>query len=1128
MAAYGCLIRFNNNPYLWQGCVKGEKWNMTNARKIYLVFFLVIISLSTKLGAQFYYGHQMNFGKSRVQYNDFYWYYFRYEKFDAYFNQQGKALANYVSDYLSEEINRLENFFDYTLDNRIIFIVYNKLTDFRQSNIGLVTGKDEYNTGGVTKIIRNKVFIYFDGDHKKLEEQISAAVAEVLINEMLYGNQFRENITNSTLINLPDWYLKGLISYVSRKWDFDLENMVKDGILNNRFGKFNQLTGDDAVYAGHSFWKFVADTYGESVIPNILYLTRINKNSNSGFLYVLGFSIKDLSSDWKEYYLNMFDKSDTGKDEPQGTSIKKHTRKKRVYNNIRISPSGDYIAYVTNESGQYRLWLYNTKTDRHKQIIKREHKLDQIPDFTYPVIAWHPSGKILTFVTEEEGGLRLYYYTLETKELTFRNMPFFEKILDYSFSNDGLKLVMSSINRGQTDIYVHTISAGTNEQITNDIFDDFQPRFINNGNDILFISNRPDDTTNYYRPGEPVYSKYLTKRIFTTDYPKKTGKISIISSDKFFNDTYPYETGPNKYVYLSDKNGLINRYVAKYDSTIAFIDTTIHYRFFSRANPLTNYKRNILEQDISRHADRYAEVIYKDGRYKLFEGDINNSDKAFRGVLTDTEFRDKLSAELMEHDSLKRIQKETIAIKDIQDNQIITSRSDTLELGHHVIDVNNYVFELEKINYYNEKFKNDNLNLVIDTSSFIRPTPRIYETAFYTNFLANQIDFSFLNASYQMFTGGAVYYNPGFNMLFKLGTNDLFEDYKITGGVRFAADFDSNEFLLSIENLKRRLDKQLIFHRQVFKQQVENSSGNVESYIKTFSHNLDFVLRWPFNQVSVFEGTLSMRQDKNVYLSTDIKNMIRDDFTRIWGGVKLAYIFDNTRNLGTNLYQGTRFKLFAEAYQQINGDFSDLYSIGGDFRHYVKIHRTLIWANRFAAGASFGKSRLIYYLGSVDNWINFSSKVQTFDKDIPIDYSKNYVYQTLSTNMRGFTQNIRNGDRFAVANTELRWPVIRYFANHPISSNFWNNFMLAGFYDIGTAWSGPHPWARENAYDNEILENGPITVIIDADREPIVMGFGAGLRSMLLGYFIRLDWAWGIENNILLPRIFYFSLSLDF
>ncbi len=1101
---------------------------MSILRKTYLIPTLLFFIVAQNLSAQFYYGHQMSFGKSRVQYNDFYWYFFRYENFDTYFNQQGKALANYVSDYLTEEISRIESFFDYDLDNRIIFIIYNKLTDFRQSNIGLVTGKDDNNTGGVTRIIKNKVFIYFDGDHKSFEQQISAAIAEVVINEMLYGNEFRENVTNSTLIHLPDWYLKGLISYVSRKWDFEMENMVKDGILNERFDKFNQLTGNDAIQAGHSFWKFIADTYGESVIPNILYLTKINKNTNSGFLYVLGFSVKDLSYDWMGYYQNMFDESASDKEMPQTGKLLKRTNKKRVYDNIKISPYGKYIAYVTNQSGQYKIWLYDNQTGKQKMLIRKEHKLDQIPDYSYPVIAWHPSGQILTFITEEEGGIRLNYYILETKELTSRNLLFFEKVLDYSFKDDGFKIVLSAINRGQADIYVHNISAGTNEQITNDIYDDFQPKFISDSREILFISNRPEDTTNYYISGKPLYSKYLPNQIFKIDYSGKTGELNRISGHKFLNEEYPFKIETNQYVYLSDQNGLINRYVARIDSSVAFIDTSVHYRYQTRSYPISNYKRNILDQDVSRHDGQYAQILFNDGRYNMYTGDLETDRSTFQGILTDTEFRKKLTQELSEADSLKSIRKETIAIHDIQDDKIITSRADTLVLEQRTIDINNYIFELEKINYYNEKFRNDNLSLVLDTSSFVRPPPRIYETAFYTNYLASQIDFSFLNDSYQMFTGGQVYYNPGFNMLFKVGTNDLFEDYKIIGGIRLSADFDSNEYLFSFEDLKRRLDKRAIYHRQVFKQQVRDDNDNLEDILKVYSQTLDFTLRWPFSQVAAFEGSVNLRDDQNVYLATDQTSLGKDGFTRIWGGVRLAYIFDNTRNLGINLYNGTRFKVFAEAYQQINGEFSDLYSIGADFRHYIKIHRTLIWANRFATGASFGNSRLIYYLGSVDNWNNFSGRVETFDKSIPIDYEQNYAWQTLSTNMRGFTQNIRNGDRFSVANTELRWPVVRYFANHPLSSSFLNNLMLAGFYDIGTAWSGLHPWSGVNAYDTEIIENGPITVTIDSNREPIVMGYGAGVRAMLLGYWIRLDWAWGIENNIVLPRIFYFSLSLDF
>jgi hypothetical protein len=1099
--------------------------NRTRFNLPVLITFLLLISV--QLPGQFYYGHQMTFGKNRVQYNDFYWYFFRFERFDAYFNQEVKNLANYTADYLQKEIPRIESFFDYEIENRLIFIVYNKLTDFRQSNIGLITGREEYNTGGVTKISRNKVFIYFDGDHSKFEKQITAAITEVLINEMLYGNGLRENMTNSTLIELPDWYFKGLISFVSDKWNTEIEDRVKDGILTGKYEKFNRLTGDDAVYAGHSFWRFIAETYGESVIPNIIYLTRINKNSNSGFMYVLGFSVKELSAEWMSFYKKLFDDSELNREFPASGEVLKKTNKKRVYNQVRLSPDGKYLAYSTNESGQYKIWLYDLEKDKKKKLLTHEHRLDQIPDYTYPVINWHPTGKILTFFTEEKGGVKMYYYILESDELTSRNMLFFEKILDFSYSDDGLRMVISGINRGQSDIYIHTLASGTNEPLTQDIYDDMSPRFINHGSDIIFSSNRPEDTTGYYKQGEPLYSKNLTFNLYLISHKNMEYEIKKLSDYKYVNNTKPLEVSTNKYIFLSDQNGLVNRHIAKYDSVIDFIDTTIHYRYFTQSYPITNYSRNILDYDISPKNNEYTEVLYRKGRYHIFKNIYDTKAGSFSGKWANTDYREQKTKELAEADSLSRIRKETIPISEIADNKIVTSSKDTLTLDRGNIDINNYVFEIEKLNYYNEKFRGDNLNVILDTVKFRRPTPRIYETAFYTNFLATQIDFSFLGASYQPFTGGMVYYNPGFNLMFKLGTNDLFEDYKITGGLRFAADLDSYEFLMSFENLKRRLDKQMIFHRQVYKS-IAQTSTTESSLIKTFSDNLLFVMRWPFSQVSAFEGTVSARQDRHVFLSTDLTSLEKKDIIYYWANVKIAYIFDNTRHLGINLYQGVRFRIFAEAYQQLNLDRYDLYTAGADFRHYTKIHRTLIWANRFATGASFGRSRLIYYLGSVDNWTNFSSKVETFDRSIPIDYSKNYVYQTLASNLRGFTQNIRNGDKFALYNSELRWPVIRYFANHPISSNFWNNFQIAGFFDIGTAWSGPTPWSGKNAYDNEIVENGPITVTIDSHRDPIVAGYGFGLRSMLLGYFVRLDWAWGIENKVILPRIFYFSLSLDF
>jgi WD40 repeat protein len=1085
--------------------------------RITILVFMLLCPLG--LRAQFYNGMQMNFGKNRVQYNNRYWKFYRFERFDVYSYENGTDLSLYVADFVEKELELIERFFDYDIERRLIFITYNKMSDYRQSNIGLVSENEEYNIGGTTQIIQNKVFLYFDGDHVGFERQIRAAIAEVLLNEMMFGNGLRDNVTNTTIINLPEWYLEGLISFVSNPWDYDIENRVKDGIVSGKYRKFVNLQDDDARYAGHSFWKYVADLYGVAIIPQILYITKINKNAESGFHYVLGTKLKELSIDWTAYYLGLYTSEEKYAGLPEQGQVLKRPNKQRVYQNIRLSPDGTHLAYVTNQKGQYKVWIHDEETGKNKRIYKKGYKLDQINDYSFPEIAWHPSSQILGFVTEEKGMLKIHFYNLETEEITTRNLMYFEKILDMSFSPDARKLVFSAVAEGQTDIWVFDIASATNERITNDLADDFQPRFMNNMRNISFVSNRRLDTL--FTSNDPEHNTTTAFAVYVYDYAGKGNVLQKISEGNYINHTQPLSPGPNEFFYLSDKNGIVNRYFAEYDSVISLVDTTIHYRYFANSYPLSNYNRNILSHDINTETGEIGEIIFHDSRYHMFKYPMDLEPR-YGKELEPTEYRDRHVDRLMREDSIHHVEKKVISMQDIANNQLILD-GDTIALQKFSIDINNYIFEREKLNYYNNQLRSRNLNLVLDSAKTDRMMYIDYQVAFYPDMLVSQIDFSFLNASYQAFTGGAFYYNPGMNLLFKVGANDLFEDYRLTGGVRFATDFDSNEYLLSFENVKKRLDKQLLFHRQVFK------NYTYESYIKTYTHELLGSLKYPFSQTLAVKGTVSLRHDNTIFLSTDLGNLNEPSLLKVWGGLKGEVVFDNTRILGTNLYSGTRLKVFAEAYKQINQAKSDLYVLGADIRHYIRIHRTLIWANRFAASTSFGRSPLIYYLGSVDNWINlYQATVPTFDQSVAIDYTKNYAYQALATNVRGFSQNIRNGNNFAVFNTELRMPLFRYLAGHPLSSGFLNNFQVVGFADVGTAWSGPHPFTGENAWDTEVITNGPMTITLDANRDPIVAGYGFGIRSMLLGYFVRLDWAWGLENMQVQPRMFYLSLSLDF
>ena len=415
------------------------------------------------------------------------------------------------------------------------------------------------------------------------------------------------------------------------------------------------------------------------------------------------------------------------------------------------------------------------------------------------------------------------------------------------------------------------------------------------------------------------------------------------------------------------------------------------------------------------------------------------------------------------------------------------------------------------------------MDINLDTSRLKMPDALVYRPAFYNNYTATQIDFNFLNNTYQAYNGGAPYFNPGLNMLFKIGTLDLFEDYRITGGFRFSGNFDSNEYLVSLEALRGRFDKQVIFHKQSF------DSYNDTSYYKIKSYTTYMSLRKPLSAVLALKGTLTYRYDSYVVQSTDQASLIAPSFNRHWAGLKGEVIYDNTRKRTINIYYGTRFKIFGEYYRELTEKKSDMFVLGADIRHYQKIHRDLIWANRFAASTSFGPSRLIYYMGGVDNWMRLPfGNVPQFDQTVPVNPNVNYGFQALATNMRGFTQNIRNGSNFALINSEIRWPVVRYFAGHPLRSNLLNSIQLVGFYDIGMAWSGWDPWGNENYWNDKVYRNGPVVVTIDAMREPLVMGFGGGARAQLFGYFIRADLAWGVDNGYILPKIFYLSFSLDF
>lgn len=1053
---------------------------------------------------QFYYGSQVDFGKNRVQYNDFEWQYFKFDKFETYFYTGGREIAIYTSKYAHDHINELEKFFDYYIRDKIQFVIYNKHDHFSQSNIGL--NEDEaFNIGGVTQIVGSKVFIYYEGDYKKLEDQIRAGIAQVLINQMMYGGNWKEVVKNSALLSLPEWYIDGLISYVSKGWNIEIENRVKDGVKSGRYKKINRLTGDEAALAGHAMWYYIAETYGESVIPNILYMAKLSRNIENGYLFVLGLSLKSLTNEWQLYYNNVFSLNEKMASDPKGEPLKIKLRRNMKMYHPKLSPDGSKVAYVTNQLGQYKLWLYDVAKQKKKKILKEGHKLDRITDETYPVLAWHPSGEMLTFITEEKGALILNYYFPEEKKFERREIFNVEKVQHFSYSPSGRNIIFSGVNNGQTDLYLYNPIGNTQKKLTNDLYDDLSPQYISD-HEIAFVTNRPDDTlrkvTKFDMEKLPGNEKNIF--IFNLDAPSEKALFRV-NDPSGYDESAPDHIGGDL-TFLKQYNGVLNRYRARYDSAITHIDTVVHYRYFYQPRLASNYNRNVLEYQVNEKSKEFIELIFDNGKYRIFKRGLDE----FQPILGQSRVNPVDTATKVSIP--QRLEsKDAVVLKEIPIDKVV------YEKGEY--DINDYPFpgtEGNKVQPGTDTLRVQKVD-TLPKKPFKLPTQRIYYRAFASENSVTQLNNTFVNGQYQVFTGGP-FISPGLGAVVKWGISDLLEDQKIYGGMRYAGS--TREYFFGFQDLTHRLDKEYTIYRTELRQVKGYAIEDVNS------NTINASFKWPFSEVAALQFVASGRYDQKVRKSTDLANLKEPNSNEYWGTLKTAYVFDNTRNVALNIRYGTRFKLFGEYYQEVNGSQSNIAVLGLDFRHYQKIHRELIWVNRVAASTSFGKEKIIYYLGSVDDWLNIGSTPK-FNTKTKIDYSQNYRFQSLASNMRGFSQNIRNGNSFVVINSELRWPILNYFSAKPIRSEFLNNFQVVGFFDIGTAWNGWDPYSDENSLNKDVIESGPVKITLYNNNEPIVAGYGFGLRSKILGYFVRTDWGWGIENGVIKSPVFYLSLSLD-
>jgi len=1137
------------------------------SRIIFIVLYIILFG-SFVTSAQV---NAVVFGKNRVQYKKFKWQYYQTKNFNTYFNQGGQELAKFVLQVAEEELPGIETFTEYSLQRRANIVLYNEFADMQQSNIGLSDDDWQSSTGG-TKLVNNKLVVYFNGDHANLRKQIREGIARVLTNNLLFGEDLGEIAGNQALLDLPIWLTNGYIAYAGENWSTSLDDKLKSEILSGNYSNFYKFAYDQPELAGHAFWYYIQEKYKKENVTYLLYLARIYKNLNRACQQVCKSSFKEVLADFmtfeeEKYYKDIRKR----KPYPKGSYIESFVNNKtQDYYHFNVNPNKRNNSFAVVEYKKGIITLKLSEDFDYTTLLKYGYRSKQNQTNPYyPIMAWDPKGTRLTVVYTQQGKLKLFVYDLITR-LKYPKIDLteqFQQIQNINYMLDSKTLLISAVKDGHTDIFTLNLENEKVTQITNDVYDDLDATFVSfpGKTGIIFSSNRPGPNAVNADTVLPSNNRYNVFLITNFGGKPELNQITQLSNLKYGNARYPTPYNSNHFTFISDENGVGNRYAGFFTTKADGLDTLViigddilrnpslkdvdsTLNVYKKTDvdsiaviaishdsvytfPLSNYESSVVESRIAGENNQVSEVTRQSDEKILYKLKIDENTLHRRNItvpptayMKEVVMADKIAfAETDKYD------------KPLGDKDTARNKNDIFqdELPDEKVDstLNAKIISQE---YVSE-------NTILKTAKLYPYKP--YK--FYSDFVEASLNNNLLVNPYQVYGGGAgpiqLTSNTVLNGLIKLGTSDLMEDVKLVGAFRISSNLHDNEWYLSYQNYKRRFDWGASYYRNVIL--VTDQTETIP--LKTFTNIYQGNVAYPFDNVRRLSLRGGLRTDKLVVLTNFFEGIYTPDYcslcepnrTQMFALSHVEYVYDNTLNPTQNIWNGLRYKVYfdfnADVSKAQNNTGKLNFDWGADARYYYPIYRNFIWAGRAAAAFSWGPQKTIYYFGGIDNWMMFNGSNyksdgsdRYFNTHNPPNRNVDYVFQTLALNGRGFLQNTANGNNALVLSSELRLPVFTTLSNNPINNAFVRNFQLTQFIDLGTAWDGS---ISNIARPYIIYGSPPVQVVNKAGGVgPFAGGYGFGARSTLLSYFLKVDVGWQMKGFFKGAPIWYFSMGLDF
>jgi hypothetical protein len=1186
-------------------------------RNFPLFALLLSLLLSTAGNAQ---NLNVGFGKNRVQYHSQFdeWLYYDTPHYTTYWYGDARNVAISALQMAEVDYGRIQQLLEHQLTDRIELLVFSDITDLKQSNIGI---EDVFLLrSGEAKVVGNKVFVFFDGDHRNLQRSIREGTASVMINAMLYGTSLQEIVQNAVLLNLPPWYTDGLSAFAGDNWSPELDHQLRDIFENTKSLNFEKLAKQQPRLAGHAFWHYIHQQYGPGTVSNLLYLTRINRGLDAGFRYVLGNGYDKTTEAVMSFFEERYMADDRNLGEvPQSGHFNVKNKRKLPITQPKISPDGRQIAYVINDLGRWKVYIHELggKKQRRRVLKGGIRNALQATDYGYPLVAWSPDNQTLAVLYEQRDVAKLAMIEVKTGKKKIETVaPEFQRVYSMDFINT-VDLVFTAEVRGFSDLYIyHTINRQP-ERITQDLWDDLDASFVRLDNQryLIWASNRSADTLSVQRLDTLLPTG--TYDLFLYDLDQRSNELIRMTQTPQYDERQPLGADSIHVAFLTDQSGVVNRgaarletfraynrriYVLKNGSEVSALDSiagewpVAKALIYSGLAPIdsvlvnldsasidsvrvvevfkkrgvawtsTLYDRNITAHDATTTGDGKAvELIRQNGgRSMLYVRPNVFLDVEMPAPRRVSQYRAALMTAagepLPEVDSSAMMPQPTTPIDTMPVIEpgwffqvpayLLVPAPSALEPAEEdrgIVADPNVGFGPTNDDRLAEMLRKRNRATLPGEFFPVKdpPVERInvnrivpYRLRFRNDFVTTTADNNLLFEGLDSYAGTpGGFRTPPVGILLKANFKELLENYVVEMGIRLPTTFSGAEYYVWLDDRKHRIDRRYALYRRSNVTTLDESQpGSNQQPFQVRNNTIlgQYELRYPLDPFFSLRAMATLRQDKTLTLTSDETTLETPDYSEQRMALRIGAVYDNTVDVDINLKTGSRARFFIEAVKRFEFNTDPNWSfkfnkgfmtvLNLDARHYQRIDKHSIVALRLAGATTFGSERILYYLGGVDNWI-----LPRFNDKIPVPQNENFGYQTLAAHLRGFPQNIRNGGSFALINSEVRIPIFKYLSRKPVLGNFWRNFQIVGFFDTGTAWTRGSPYDADNPINIVPIQNPP-TVFVNVRyfRDPLVAGYGAGVRFPLFGMYLRADYAWGIETRVIQKPMLHVALGTDF